>query len=55
MGAAELGRELGDASGPLLVATIASLTSLAHCYAVLGVILALGPIFAVVRRRLAAG
>ncbi|MFH9982464.1 MFS transporter [Streptomyces sp. NPDC017179] len=51
MGAAELGRELGDAGGPLLVATVASLTTLAHGFAVLGVILALGPVLTVLRRR----
>ncbi|GGS23385.1 hypothetical protein GCM10010269_72840 [Streptomyces humidus] len=55
MGAAELGRELGDAGGPLLVATVASLAGLPQGYAVLGVILALGPVFAGVRRRLTAG
>lgn len=51
MGAAELGRELGDAGGPLLVATVATLTTLAHGYAVLGIILALGPALTAVRRR----
>ncbi|WP_449657534.1 MFS transporter [Streptomyces gibsoniae] len=55
MGAAELGRELGDAGGPLLVATVASLTTLTHGYATLGALLALGPVLAVVRRRPAAG
>ncbi|MGW3495923.1 MFS transporter [Streptomyces sp. NPDC001020] len=53
MGAAELGRELGDAGGPLLVAVVASLTTLSHGYAVLGVALTLGPVVNVVRRRLA--
>ncbi|MFE5407173.1 MFS transporter [Streptomyces sp. NPDC056580] len=42
MGAGELGRELGDAGGPLLVAVVASRTTLAHGYAVLGSLLALG-------------
>ncbi|MGW1399673.1 MFS transporter [Streptomyces sp. NPDC002405] len=51
MGAAELGRELGDAGGPLLVATVASLTTLTHGFAVLGAILALGPVLTVLRRR----
>ncbi|MGW4565147.1 MFS transporter [Streptomyces sp. NPDC004561] len=51
MGAAELGRELGDAGGPLLVATVASLTTLTHGYAVLAVILALGPTLTLLRRR----
>ncbi|WP_189704566.1 MFS transporter [Streptomyces anandii] len=55
MGAAELGRELGDAGGPLLVATVASLTTLNHGYAVLGVILAVGPFLTAVRRRPAGG
>ncbi|WP_037841350.1 MFS transporter [Streptomyces sp. NRRL F-5126] len=55
MGAAELGRELGDAGGPLLVAVVASLTTLTHGYAVLGVVLALGPALTVVRRHLARG
>lgn len=51
MGAAELGRELGDAGGPLLVATVASLTTLTHGYAVLAAILALGPALSLLRRR----
>ncbi|PJM96657.1 MFS transporter [Streptomyces sp. CB01373] len=51
MGAAELGRELGDAGGPLLVAAVASLTTLTHGFAVLGLILALGPALTVLRRR----
>jgi len=40
MGAAELGRELGDAGGPLLVAGIASATTLGAGYAALAAILA---------------
>ncbi|MGW1167854.1 MFS transporter [Streptomyces sp. NPDC002550] len=52
MGAAELGRELGDAGGPLLVATVASLTTLTHGYAALGLLLALGPALTVLRGRL---
>ncbi|MFF4139100.1 hypothetical protein ACFY1B_48700 [Streptomyces mirabilis] len=55
MGAAELGRELGDAGGPLLVATVASLTTLTHGYAVRGLLLALGPVLTVVWRRPAGG
>ncbi len=51
MGAAELGRELGDAGGPLLVAVVASSTTLTHGYAVLGVLMAVGPLIAVVRGR----
>ncbi len=46
MGAAELGRELGDAGGPLLVAVVASPTTLTHGYAVLGILLAAGPLVA---------
>ncbi|GIH95140.1 MFS transporter [Planobispora siamensis] len=42
MGAAELGRELGDAGGPLLVAGIATLAGLASGYAALAVLLAAG-------------
>ena len=50
MGAAELGRELGDAGGPLLVAVIATLTTLAHGYAALAVLLAIGPAVGLARR-----
>ncbi|GII04388.1 hypothetical protein Pta02_63960 [Planobispora takensis] len=42
MGAAELGRELGDAGGPLLVAGVATLAGLASGYAALAVLLAAG-------------
>ncbi|WP_103890034.1 MFS transporter [Actinacidiphila yanglinensis] len=55
MGAAELGRELGDAGGPLLVAVVASLTTLTHGYAVLGVLLAAGPLVGYARGRRATG
>lgn len=41
MGAAELGRELGDAGGPLLVAAVASGTTLTHGYGALAVLIAL--------------
>ncbi|MGW3291827.1 MFS transporter [Streptomyces sp. NPDC001002] len=51
MGAAELGRELGDAGGPLLVAAVASLTTLTHGYAVLAVVLLGGCALGLVRRR----
>jgi len=44
MGTAELGRELGDAGGPLLVAGIATLLTLNHGYAALAALLAIGPI-----------
>ena len=42
MGAAELGRELGDAGGPLLVAAVATAATLSAGYAILAVILAAG-------------
>jgi MFS family permease len=44
MGAAELGRELGDAGGPLLVATVATTATLTSGYAVLAVLLAALPL-----------
>ncbi|MFE4703141.1 MFS transporter, partial [Streptomyces sp. NPDC056738] len=49
MGAAELGRELGDAGGPLLVAVVATLTTLDHGYATLAVLLAVVPAVGLVR------
>ncbi|RVU16559.1 MFS transporter [Streptomyces antnestii] len=39
MGAAELGRELGDAGGPLLVAAVASYTTLTYGFGVLAVLI----------------
>ena len=42
MGAAELGRELGDAGGPLLVAAVASLTTLGYGFAVLALLVGVG-------------
>ncbi|MEU3336657.1 MFS transporter [Streptomyces sp. NPDC006668] len=44
MGAAELGRELGDAGGPLLVAGVAASTTLTHGYATLAAVLACGTV-----------
>jgi MFS family permease len=44
MGTAELGRELGDAGGPLLVAAVATAATLATGYVVLAVLLAAAPI-----------
>ncbi|MFD8718594.1 MFS transporter [Streptomyces sp. NPDC059629] len=44
MGAAELGRELGDAGGPLLVAGVATATTLTYGYAALAVLIATGPL-----------
>jgi MFS family permease len=52
MGTAELGRELGDAGGPLLVAAVATTTTLTHGYAALALLIAVGPVIGVVRRRL---
>jgi MFS family permease len=44
MGTAELGRELGDAGGPLLVAAVATTTALTYGYTTLAVVLATGPV-----------
>jgi MFS family permease len=49
MGAAELGRELGDAGGPLLVAAVATVATLTYGYAALAVLVALGAALAAVR------
>ncbi|MFE1442275.1 MFS transporter [Streptomyces sp. NPDC058739] len=46
MGAAELGRELGDAGGPLLVAGVASALTLAYGYAALALVTAAGALLA---------
>ncbi|MFE7168937.1 MFS transporter [Streptomyces sp. NPDC057616] len=51
MGAAELGRELGDAGGPLLVAAVATATTLTHGYATLAALIAAGPLLSLIRRR----
>jgi MFS family permease len=48
MGTAELGRELGDAGGPLLVAGIATAAALSYGYAALAILLAAGPVAAVI-------
>ncbi|WP_306325246.1 MFS transporter [Streptomyces venezuelae] len=50
MGSAELGRELGDAGGPLLVAAVATATTLTYGFAALAVLLAIGPLLALRRR-----
>ncbi|WP_207550437.1 MULTISPECIES: MFS transporter [Parafrankia] len=50
MGSAELGRELGDAGGPLLVAAVASLTTLTYGFAALAVLLAAGATLALAHR-----
>ncbi len=51
MGTAELGRELGDAGGPLLVAAVATATALTYGYLVLAILLAIAPIITVLTRR----
>ncbi|WP_269809774.1 MFS transporter [Kineosporia sp. NBRC 101677] len=51
MGSAELGRELGDAGGPLLVAGVAAASALVYGYAALAVILAAGALIALVGGR----
>lgn len=50
MGAAELGRELGDAGGPLLVAAVASGAGLSHGFGALGILVAAGALVAFIRR-----
>ena len=50
MGAAELGRELGDAGGPLLVAAVATVAGLAYGFTALAVLLAAGAALALARR-----
>lgn len=51
MGTAELGRELGDAGGPLLVAGVATAVGLGAGYAALAAVLAVGPLVVLARRR----
>ncbi|MFF4565627.1 MFS transporter [Streptomyces sp. NPDC001435] len=51
MGAAELGRELGDAGGPLLVAAVASLTTLTYGFGALAAAIGTGAVVAIVHRR----
>ncbi|MFD7004355.1 MFS transporter [Streptomyces mirabilis] len=51
MGAAELGRELGDAGGPLLVATVAAASTLTAGYATLALLLAAAPVLTLTRLR----
>ncbi|MFG2006490.1 MFS transporter [Spirillospora sp. NPDC048911] len=50
MGAAELGRELGDAGGPLLVAGVATVATLTYGYAALALVLAIAPLLALTPR-----
>ncbi|SDS07110.1 Predicted arabinose efflux permease, MFS family [Nocardioides scoriae] len=49
MGTAELGRELGDAGGPLLVGAVATVATLDLGYAALAVVLAVGPLVVLAR------
>ncbi|MER7812645.1 MFS transporter [Streptomyces sp900116325] len=51
MGSAELGRELGDAGGPLLVAAVATLTTLTYGFAALAILLAARPILILATHR----
>ncbi|GAQ52697.1 MFS transporter [Streptomyces acidiscabies] len=51
MGSAELGRELGDAGGPLLVAAVATAATLTYGYAALAVLLGAGSLVMLVRRQ----
>ncbi|MFK4106063.1 MFS transporter [Streptomyces sp. NPDC019531] len=53
MGAAELGRELGDAGGPLLVAAVATLTTLTYGFGALAALIGTGAVIAFVHRRAA--
>jgi predicted MFS family arabinose efflux permease len=54
MGAAELGRELGDAGGPLLVAAVATTAGLTYGFAALAIVVAAGAALAALGRRTAA-
>jgi MFS family permease len=49
MGTAELGRELGDAGGPLLVAGVATVATLGYGYAALAIVLAVVPAVGLIR------
>lgn len=51
MGSAELGRELGDAGGPLLVAAVASVASLTYGYAALAALLSIAPLLVLTGQR----
>ncbi|MEV6104198.1 MFS transporter [Streptomyces sp. NPDC051940] len=51
MGSAELGRELGDAGGPLVVGAIATTATLTYGYAALALLLATGTLLALARHR----
>lgn len=51
MGSAELGREMGDAGGPLLVAGVAAASALVWGYAALAALVALGALVALIGGR----
>ncbi|MEU6662395.1 MFS transporter [Streptomyces sp. NPDC046821] len=51
MGAAELGRELGDAGGPLLVAAVASYTTLTYGFGALAVLIGVVAVVVFAQRR----
>ncbi|MGW1501919.1 MFS transporter [Streptomyces mirabilis] len=51
MGSAELGRELGDAGGPLLVAAVATASSLTYGFAALALLLTAGPLLTLASHR----
>ncbi|MFF0191008.1 hypothetical protein [Streptomyces sp. NPDC005244] len=50
MGSAELGRELGDAGGPVLVAAVSTATTLTYGFAALAAVFAVGPVLTLARR-----
>lgn len=50
MGAAEVGRELGEAGGPVLLAAVATLATLTYGFAALALLLAAGAALAIARR-----
>lgn len=50
MGAAELGRELGDAAGPLVVGAVATLATLGHGFLALAVLTGIGAALSLARK-----
>ena len=54
-GAAELGREPGDAGGPLLVAAVASLATLTYGFGALAALVGLGAVVALAGSRVRPG
>lgn len=55
MGSAELGRELGDAGGPLLVAGVATAATLNYGFAALALLLAAAPAYLMIAGRRTGG